>query len=116
MQPKLFTSESFSARLTELMARRGWNQRDLAVHAELSQPSISRYLRGQTEPKITDVIALAKALGSTVDVLIGVATEPLKGSLNEEPTEYVNWRDRALSAETKVEMLKSGMQAHISKL
>lgn len=91
------------------MAEKKWTQKDLAEASGLSQPSISRYLKAATEPKISDLVALANAFGVSLDKLSGL---PAK-----EPEQINNdWRDRAIAAEAKVQMLKSGLSGLLKKI
>lgn len=62
----------FRQTLERLMARRGYLQADLAEKAGLSQSQISKLLNGKREPKLSTLMALAKALGCSLDYLAGI--------------------------------------------
>src|SRR5262245_8671721 len=69
----LMDEKTFGARLKELREATGLSQRDLAAKIGTSQKAISHWEQGQREPGWFNCIALAKALGISLDVL---ATEP----------------------------------------
>jgi transcriptional regulator with XRE-family HTH domain len=118
MQPQLFSSETFSRCLNRAMEEKGWTQKDLARHSGLSQPSISRYINGTTEPKLTDLGLLAQCLGVSMDTLAGrppsqlTAVQPAPSLLSE----LRNCIDRAQNAETMVSDLKESLESLIKKL
>lgn len=55
----------------------GRKQSWLADKTELTQPQISRILNGKTDPPIGDVIAIANALGRSIDELVGKTSADL---------------------------------------
>lgn len=55
-----------SHRILSLCEERGLSQRQLALQAELDPSYISRIIRGQTEPGIVTVEALAYVFGLTL--------------------------------------------------
>ncbi len=57
------TAPPFAARLRELLVAASLTQADLARLAEVDQSSISRYLRGECEPNLRQLRAIARALG-----------------------------------------------------
>lgn len=70
-QVEIYGSAYFSERLRSLMSSRGVTQAAVASGAGLSQPTISRYLSAQSEPKLKDVAALADYFGMGVDAFLG---------------------------------------------
>lgn len=54
---------------------RGWSQQDLADRTGLSRAGISAIEAGRLAPSVTAALALAKALGSTVEQLFGAAAD-----------------------------------------
>lgn len=53
------------------MRSRSVNQKDLATMANVTQATISKWLKGELSPKVKNLEPLAKALGLTVGDLIG---------------------------------------------
>ena len=65
----------YTDKLQKLCALRGLDQSELASRVGLSKSSISRILSGAQEPKLRLAYDLAKALGVTLDYLVGDAPE-----------------------------------------
>ena len=64
-------------RIKELRKAKGMTQRELADTAGLAMDTISRYERGDREPRITEMSMIAKALGCpTKDILVDEADCP----------------------------------------
>jgi len=64
-------------KITELRKQRGWDQYELAKAADVTPSVISRMERGlQEDFKLSVIVAVAKALGTTVDVLLLPYSEP----------------------------------------
>lgn len=112
-QGEKFSSAYFSSRLAAEMRRRGWNQSDVARESGLSQPSIHRYLKGATEPKLSDVMALAGAFKLSLDDFAGHAI--VETTVREAPPRYsfedAVWKTRALAAEKKIAEVKKILAA-----
>ena len=76
--PADIVRETFAARLKDEIAKRNWNQSDLARNAskqlpsgeELSRDNISNYMRGRALPSPGFLLAIAKALGMTPEQLL----------------------------------------------
>jgi len=66
----------FSNILRDLIDSRGLNQKMVADMAETTEPTISRYVSGQTLPAISIVIRIAKALNISMDYLCGLTDMP----------------------------------------
>ena len=60
--------------LIYLRNRRGWNQTRLAEAVGRSQPWVSKFERGQTEPSLADVMSALTALGA--DIVVRPITAP----------------------------------------
>ena len=76
-QQNLFSSV-FRERLR--LALKGRDQAAVAAECGLSQPTISRWLNGVTEPKLVDAASVAHALGTTVGEMLGeLPCEPKPG-------------------------------------
>ncbi len=68
----------FGERLNTLLDERGLTQREAAELMGVSHVCISRYIKGDRVPKITNVVKLAKGLGVTIDYLSGLSDEKKK--------------------------------------
>jgi DNA-binding XRE family transcriptional regulator len=71
-------------RVAKERTKRGWTQQELASHAGVRYETVNRIENGKhTEPRVYVAVALAKALGVTVDYLVGMyEDEPSE----QEPT------------------------------
>jgi transcriptional regulator with XRE-family HTH domain len=56
---------------------RGMTQAELADAAGIDASAVSRYERGVTEPRAYTLLALAVALGTTTDYLVGLTNKGL---------------------------------------
>ena len=64
---------TFGERLIRAREQRGWTQQELAERAGIRYETISRIENGvHKEPRVYVAVALAKALGTTVDYLCGM--------------------------------------------
>lgn len=68
------------------MTARGLNQIQMAASSGLTQASISRWLNGVTEPKISDVVALARSLGMTVSQILGEGGQLQRMTMDSLPS------------------------------
>jgi transcriptional regulator with XRE-family HTH domain len=60
-------------RVAKEREKRGWSQQELAKRAGVRYETINRIENGKhAEPRIYVAVALAKALGTTVDYLVGM--------------------------------------------
>ena len=57
--------------LVKIMEEKGINQAQLCKLSGIATSAMSHYVRGETEPSFTKVIAIAKALNVSVDDLAG---------------------------------------------
>lgn len=62
--------ETFPERLQWMRERRGMNRRALSELCGLSKNMIARYERGEAQPTLQSLIALADFFGVSVDYLI----------------------------------------------
>ena len=63
------------ARITEMLRKRGLQQKELAQRIGITETAMSRYIAGTREPK-PDVIAnMATALHTTSDYLLGIEND-----------------------------------------
>lgn len=65
---------NFSENLSRIMEARGINQKWLADAANTTEATISRYVNGVHKPNIDIVVDIAKALGVSVDYLLGLTS------------------------------------------
>jgi len=73
----------FKDRLVELMSKNNINNSDLAKIANVSKTTIANYLNGKSEPDVSTLYAISKALNTTTDYLIFG---------NEEIIDYIEQR------------------------
>jgi len=72
---------TFGERVTKAREKRGWTQQELAEHAGVRYETINRIEKGKhAEPRVYVAVALAKALGTTVDYLAGMYEEETEQS------------------------------------
>lgn len=70
MAPRHLTKQEFGRKLAQLCYERGWNQSDLARHANLRRAAISTYMRGRSIPEATTLKKLAGAFSLEPDDLL----------------------------------------------
>jgi transcriptional regulator with XRE-family HTH domain len=63
--------EPLGERIRRLRREKGWTQGDLGVRAGLKPARISKYERGTYQPGLAALKAIADALGTTTDHLVG---------------------------------------------
>ena len=64
---------TFGERVAKARDKRGWTQQELAERAGVRYETINRIEKGKhVEPRVYVAVALAKALGTTVDYLAGM--------------------------------------------
>jgi transcriptional regulator with XRE-family HTH domain len=112
---------NFSSRLSLLIGKKGVSQRIIAAECDLSPAAVTQYTQGRT-PKADELLRIAKYFGVTMEWMLTGETSSAQESfgLREEPATYggsiQEWRDRARTAEAKVELLKSGMEGLLKKI
>ena len=62
--------ERFSDRIARLRRRKGWTQAHLAERVGAKPSQISKYERGDLEPKLSILISLASVLETSTDYLL----------------------------------------------
>lgn len=67
------TMSIFSERMTELMARHGFSQRDLATKAGVTESAMSYYVKGERTPRSDVLTRISNALNTTTDYLLGAS-------------------------------------------
>ncbi len=58
-------------RMTKMMKQKGVTQRELAEMSGVTEAAMSRYMRGERQPRAEVVANMATALGVTSDYLLG---------------------------------------------
>ena len=61
---------SFAKSLNELLKERNISQSELAKRIGFSQRAVSKWIRGESEPSETAIIACAKFFGTTTDEIL----------------------------------------------
>ncbi len=64
----------FSERITDIMTKRHITQKQLAEMVNVTESSMSYYLKGERTPRIDVLSRLAEVLGVSADYLLGVDT------------------------------------------
>lgn len=65
----------FGNRVRELMQEKKLSQKELSKLSGVSEPSLCRYVRGDTEPRMDVVKNVARAFGVSETYLLGVTEE-----------------------------------------
>lgn len=94
-------AQGIGERLVLYLDRAGISQKELARRAGVTEAAVSRYVRGDREPRAITVAALAKGLGVTVNDLIGT-----EGGTLDDAYEMVARNARSLSDEKKKQLIK----------
>lgn len=108
MQEKKLRKLNFSERFLDLMASCGRNQKELATVFAVSEGTLINWKRGQL-PKSEELLRIAQFFGVQMEWL-------LTGDADLRPKSLDGWQQRAIAAEEKVAMLKSGMQGLLKKI
>lgn len=58
-------------RICDLLQQSGLTQKELALKIGVTEPAISRYIKGEREPKLDVISNMATALHTTTDYLLG---------------------------------------------
>ena len=64
-----------NTRLLNIIKEKGITQKELAVILNTTEASISRYVNGLREPRLSVVCKMAKALNVSLDYLLGGSDE-----------------------------------------
>ena len=84
--------DTFARRLDIALRRAGSSQARLAREADIDQSSISRYLRGQCEPNLRQVRAIADALNVAPSFLLADDGDPILLAVAGEEHRYAVFR------------------------
>lgn len=110
---------AFAEQLRALMDRKDMKAVDLARATGLSEAAISDYLKGKKEPRGKQSVALAKALGVSLDVLwetgFGLRDNTISGAqksglIEEKPTVHNNSDDELVAS-----ILRDRRKGHLVK-
>lgn len=97
----------FSERLQALMRQRSMTQKQLAERINVTEASMSRYVKGERMPRLNTVADMATALHTTSDYLLGRDAE------HEESFDFAQVRRMlarhasSLTAEEKNELINA---------
>lgn len=91
-------TEIFISRLEEVRKEKGLTQRELASKVGATEVSMSRYIKGKRVPKGPVVVSIAKALGISVDYLVGESnvkktrtnSDVIRNMSNEELADWLH--------------------------
>jgi transcriptional regulator with XRE-family HTH domain len=96
-------TQQFSNTIRDLLTSRGISQKWLADESGATEPTISRYVAGKTQPEISIVVNIAKALRVSVDYLCGLTDSPTpRESLGAENHLLLRCYDRADAQDKKI--------------
>ena len=105
MQQEIIANPIFISRISVLMKKIGLSQNELGRMTNISQATISSYLKGRTAPKSGELSRLADFFGVSMDYLWRSENQtPCQSSM---PVSSSEWQDRALLSEKKLAQLKS---------
>jgi transcriptional regulator with XRE-family HTH domain len=90
-----YDAKKIAARVRHARTRHGLTQAALAERADLAFETISRIESGREPPSLRTIVALADALDTTVDVLLG--REPERAQAAERVSPEVRRVARAIS-------------------
>ncbi len=100
---------NFSDRFNFMMKQSGLTQTAAAKIFGVSQGAIFDYKEGRSEPKSWALYKMSKHFGCSIEWLMtGEKTQNDENATQE-------WRDRALIAENKLEIIKAGLNSMLKK-
>ncbi len=100
MQEKNSKKTLFSERLTALMSEKGLNQSSLSNLSGVNQSGISKYIRGDSAPRASELARMAMVLGVTMDYLWGMDSNVVRN----------DWQERAERAERDLAKLREALR------
>ena len=96
-------AREIGTRIVELMGNEKINQKELAEMAGVTGAALSRYLKGEREPKAEIIANIATALNTTTDYLInGTAAEDF-----EEIYRLVARGAKNMNSEEKMKLMRA---------
>lgn len=101
---------NFFSRLNSLIDSNPLNQKALAAQLDIAESTLVNYRRDRI-PKADELMRIAKHFGVSMEWL-------LTGSefTNVNSGDMQAWRDRTLAAESKLVMLKAGIEGVLKKI
>jgi transcriptional regulator with XRE-family HTH domain len=109
------TIVTFSSYLRDLIERRGLSPAGLAREIGLSHVAVGNYLSGRV-PRYDQAKKLADFFGVSTDELLSGGNKLQEAASVYAFEDRVNWKQRALDAEKKIETLKKALQGLIREL
>ena len=101
---------NFSERFNFLISESKMTQREVAEAIGITQSAVNHYKSGRSEPKSMELYKISKLFGVSIEwLLMGEETKTDTSSIQM-------WRDRALLAESKLEIVREGMKAMLKKI
>ncbi len=98
----------FQERVKELMIRENINQKELSKKSGVSEASLSRYLKGTTQPRMDVLINIANVFGVDVNTLAEPTQAQLSGDDAFEQTYSLVTRNKTkLTDEQKRKIIKA---------
>lgn len=67
----MITSKEIGKKIANIIKSKGITQRELAEQINISESTLSRYIKGERMPKLEILYSIAEALNISIDALIG---------------------------------------------
>lgn len=80
------TKEEFAARLREIREAKGLSREELADRVGVSEEAIALWERAQREPSMGNFVAVARALGVSLDAFLEPAKNPIESRKPGRPS------------------------------
>ena len=100
-------------RIAEARELRGWTQEQLAASIGTTQQTIQRWESGQTEPKLSSIKKISKALGITLSFIINITDESESEVLSDDEHEVI-FAYRSLAQNGKRALL-AGLREYVNQ-
>lgn len=97
--------KEFCERVKRIMRERKLTQTELSARSGVPAPSLCRYLRGDTEPRIDIVRSIARALGVAETYLLGLDDETHPVDERQQLKQLVARNRHILTEEEKNELV-----------
>ena len=108
-------AETFARRVKAARERQKLTQTELAIRSELTAAAISQIESGDRMPAFKTIVALARALGTTPNDLMGMEVEQLDPSLQELKGLFRDLKDMSPEDYEKVKAFASYLVADRKK-
>lgn len=106
---------NFSLRLMEAMAKKSLKQKELSELSNVPQGAISNYCNDKGLPSVEGLYRLAKSLDVSMEWLLGIDDAPLYEHHANQNSDNIYWKERAKTAEQKLDALKKGLAVWLKK-